>query len=321
MPNPLLMALFKTLQQSNRRRDTTKDTLGQMFQQGFRPRAGATGMQASAGGVGGFLQQMLGGGPEIDYSQFEGPPQLVGGPRGSVSRVGDQGRGTASEVIVGETPRRFNDPVIEQGKLVQIDPETNRREVLGDAPAESGKFVRFFEVGGSVYGITDDGTSTKILTAPTEEPTVEGSDIEVGEGNDMGMPPGVYRKKGAGFVKVRNLEPAPPRPAGDVEAARQAWVNVDQALKDGDLDEQQRAQLEGLRNELINAFPEVARQGLDIPGASGASGAAARVKAVGGPADSPGIISDLVRDVGQLLERRRRYQQSPAQRVQEMGQQ
>ena len=109
-----------------------------------------------------------------------------------------------------------------------------------------------------------------------------------------------------------------------MEAARKAWVNVIDALKNDNLDKQQRAQLEGLRNDLIDAFPAIAKQGLDMPGATEVGEADFIIGSDGTGGASPGgsgIIGDLVRDVGQLLERRRRYRQNPAQQVQEMGRQ
>jgi len=296
-----LLALFKVLQNASRQRETTKDTLGEMFQKGFRPRAGATGMEAPMSGVGGFLQSFLGGGPDIDYSQFEGPPALVGGPRGSVQRIGDQGRGVVEEAVPGEAPKQFADPHIEQGKLVQVDPETHERRVLGDAPADAGAFVRFFEISGRIYGVRSDGSTKEILSAPSEEAEIEGGDIEVGEGNELGLDPGRYRKKGAGFVRIGGPKAAEPRPAGDVEAARQAWVNLDKALEDEELDDQQRQRLESLRNELVMAFPAIAREGLRVPDSAGAAGAVGRVDAAGASPDQPGALDTAVRTVMDIV--------------------
>ena len=302
-----LLGLFKAIQESERKKGTTKDTLAEMFQKGLRPRAGGTGMGASPGGIGGFLQEAFGGGQEIDYSQFEGPPQLVGGPEGSVYGIGDQGRGAATEVVAGKQPKRFSDPEIENGQIVQIDPETGKRTVLGQAPANADSFARFFEIGGKVHGIRQDGSTQVILDAPEAEPEMEGGDIEVGEGNEMGLDPGFYRKKGTGFVRTRGPTPAPPRGAGDVQAAMRAMMDVQAALDDedliGEMDDAQLRQLEGLRNELILAYPQLAREGLKIPRDAGAAGAAGRIDAMGGtPTETgPGVGATVIRTLGDIV--------------------
>jgi hypothetical protein len=321
-----LLGLFKAIQESERKKGKTKDTLAEMFQKGLRPRAGGTGLGAPSGGFGGFLQEAFGGGQEIDYSQFEGPPQLVSTPRGGVTRVGDAGRGDADVVVEGEA----KPPIQIGGKLIRPD---TYEEVYGPQKMEEPTVVEIKVPGtdqvigwslGQIDPNTNKWVEIQTISKPKAGEPKGLQQVTLPDGSTAVFDPNIgafadpaAREGGAGqpiTAPERFTKPEEPRPAGDVQAAMRAMMDIHAVLDDddlaGEMDEQQIAQLESLRNELILAFPQLTREGLDIPLDVGAAGAAGRIDALGGtPTQSgPGVgatvartVIDIVKDIDKTL--------------------
>ena len=291
-----LLGLFKAIQESERKKAKTKDTLAEMFQKGFRPRAGGTGMGAPPGGIGGFMQEAFGGGQEIDYSQFEGPPKppiQVGGKLldpdtyEEVYGPAKKPNPTVIEIKVPGTDQAIG------WSLGQVDPDTNDwKEIQTIAKPKPGESKPLQDVK------LPDG-STAVFDPNTGTYADPAARTEAGAGQPI---------TGA----ERFTKPEEPRPAGDVQAAMRAMMDVQAVLDDedliGEMDGPQLKQLESLRNELILAYPQLAREGLKIPGDVGAAGAAGRIDAMGGTPSGPGVgatvvrtISDVVKDIQKTL--------------------
>lgn len=308
MASTALLGLFKALQQGQRERSGRRDKLGGLFEKGMRPREGMSGFNEPRTGVGGFLESMFGGGPRIDYSQFEAPPALVGGPRGEVSRVGDQGRGDVETVREAE-PRPgiavapgtsivdpvTGDPIHEGGKYG--DPEA--REVKDGDGNVVGWQVGQVNPAGKFEGTLvqkKTGTSKGLQTVTLPD----GSQATFDPNN------GTYVKPDGTPVDPESFEkPEEDRGATEGEAATKMVVNLQNMLEGNEpfgdlkLTGQQRKKLNTLLNDIIFTMDDVTRDalGIDFDAVAAARGD------IGGPeAKTRGTLEDALDAAGKFLD-------------------
>ncbi|ANS05227.1 hypothetical protein [uncultured Mediterranean phage] len=248
MLNTGLLALFKTLQGAERSKKKKKDRLAEMFKEGFRPKAGMTGRAPKRSGLMGGIEDFLQGGPNIDWSQFEGPPVITKGPDGGVVRVPDSGRGIP-EIHAGTPPDQWSDPEVEQ----VFDKDRNflgwnRSQTNTTTNKRTNQFIPAPD---------DDDAAPKPHTLP------DGREALFMKGDKgWGYYDPLTRQRiedGGAYLK--------PRATTDADAMHKAYVNVQARLDNAEetgLDDGTIAKLKELQKLLAWRMDDVTREALGI---------------------------------------------------------
>ena len=250
MLNAGLLGLFKTLQGAERSKKEKKDRLAELFEKGFRPKAGMTGRAPKRSGLIGGLEDFLQGGPNIDWAQFEGPPVITKGPDGGVVRVPDLGHGDP-EIHAGppDPVDQWSDPEVEQ---------------VFD---KDGTFLGWNR---SQTNLTTNKSDSKFIPAPGDDDTAP-KPHTLPDGRQVLFMKG---DQGLGFYDPLTLQRIEdkgaylkPRATTDADAMHKAYVNVQARLDNAEqtgLDDGTIAKLKELQKLLAWRMPDVTREALGI---------------------------------------------------------